>query len=223
MGHFFPPLSGTCGGGAVPAGGAGAMTNDVTRDEVCVSACAEAWRGDGETFASGMGTIPMLAARLARVSIDPDLLVSDGEAYFVAGDLPLGAPADSAVIEGWIPFRAVFDTLWGGLRHVMLGASQIDRWGNQNIACIGPWGETQGPAARCARRARQHRQSRHELLDPQPLDPGVRRTGRHGFGPRLSAGRGGRWGCRRSPRNPSGGDQPRRVRLRDARSPYAAS
>jgi acyl CoA:acetate/3-ketoacid CoA transferase beta subunit len=115
------------------------MTNDVTRDEVCVIACAEAWRGDGETFASGMGAIPMLAARVARVSIEPDLLVSDGEAYFVAGDLPLGAPADSAVIEGWIPFRSVFDTLWGGRRHVMMGATQIDRWGNQNIACIGPW------------------------------------------------------------------------------------
>src|SRR5713101_2434065 len=125
MGHFFPPLPRTRGRGAVPAGGAGAMTNDVTRDEVCVIACAEAWRGDGETFASGMGTIPMLAARLARVSIDPDLLVSDGEAYFVAGDLPLGAPADSAVIEGWIPFRAVFDTLWGGGPRRSVGLSTL--------------------------------------------------------------------------------------------------
>jgi len=43
------------------------------------------------------------------------------------------------VIEGWIPFRSVFDTLWGGRRHVMMGATQIDRWGNQNIANIGPW------------------------------------------------------------------------------------
>jgi acyl CoA:acetate/3-ketoacid CoA transferase beta subunit len=84
-----------------------------------------------------MGTIPMLAARLARASFEPDLLVSDGEAFFVAGDLPLGAPAE--VIEGWIPFRSVFDTLWGGRRHVMMGASQIDQSGNQNIACIGPW------------------------------------------------------------------------------------
>jgi acyl CoA:acetate/3-ketoacid CoA transferase beta subunit len=115
------------------------VTDDVTRAEVCVVACAEAWRGDGEIFASGMGTIPMLAARLARVTIEPELLISDGEAYFIAGDLPLGAPADAAVIEGWIPFRSVFDTLWGGRRHVMMGASQIDRWGNQNIACIGPW------------------------------------------------------------------------------------
>jgi acyl CoA:acetate/3-ketoacid CoA transferase beta subunit len=41
------------------------------------------------------------------------------------------------VIEGWMPYRSVFDTLWAGRRHVMMGATQIDRFGNQNIACIG--------------------------------------------------------------------------------------
>ena len=57
----------------------------------CVAvACAEAFRGDGEIFASGMGTMPMLGARLARATFEPDLLVSDGEAFFVAGDLPVG-------------------------------------------------------------------------------------------------------------------------------------
>jgi acyl CoA:acetate/3-ketoacid CoA transferase beta subunit len=109
----------------------------VTTADVCVVACAEAWRDDGEIFASGMGTMPTLGARLARASFEPDLLVSDGEAYFVSGDLPLGATP--VVVEGWIPFRSVFDTLWSGRRHVMMGASQIDRWGNQNIANIGPW------------------------------------------------------------------------------------
>jgi acyl CoA:acetate/3-ketoacid CoA transferase beta subunit len=107
--------------------------------DVCVVAAAEAFRGDGELFASGMGTVPILATRLARGSFEPDLLVSDAEAYFVANDLPLGAPHEEKVIEGWIPFRSVFDTLWGGRRHVMMGATQIDRYGNQNIANIGPW------------------------------------------------------------------------------------
>ena len=107
--------------------------------DVCVVAAAEAFRGDGEVFASGMGTVPILATRLARGSFEPDLLVSDAEAYFVANDLPLGAPQEDKVIEGWIPFRSVFDTLWGGRRHVMMGATQVDRWGNQNIANIGPW------------------------------------------------------------------------------------
>ena len=105
--------------------------------DVCVVALAEAFRGDGEIFASGMGTIPMLAARLARATFEPDLLVSDGEAFFVDGELPLGA-GDKA-IEGWIPFRSVFDTLWSGRRHVIMGASQMDREGNQNISNIGPW------------------------------------------------------------------------------------
>lgn len=105
--------------------------------DVCVVALAEAFRGDGEIFASGMGTIPMLGARLARATFEPDLLVSDGEAFFVSGDLPLGST--DKVIEGWIPFRSVFDTAWAGRRHVVMGASQIDRHGNQNIANIGPW------------------------------------------------------------------------------------
>ena len=118
------------------------MSNsDVTLDEVCVVACAEAWRGDGEIFASGMGIMPMLGARLARASFEPDLLVSDGEAFFVTGDLPAGVAPEPGGIEGWIPFRSVFDTLWAGRRHVMMGASQIDRFGNQNIACIGPWAQ----------------------------------------------------------------------------------
>lgn len=105
--------------------------------DVIAVACAEAWRGDGEIFASGMGVMPMLGARLARATFEPDLLVSDGEAFFVAGDLPIGA--SDKTIEGYIPFRTVFDTLWGGRRHVMMGASQIDRYGNTNIANIGPW------------------------------------------------------------------------------------
>jgi acyl CoA:acetate/3-ketoacid CoA transferase beta subunit len=105
--------------------------------DVVVVACAEAWRGDGEIFGSGMGTVPMLGARLARATFEPDLLVSDGEAFFIANDLPIGS--GDKLIEGWTPFRSVFDTLWGGRRHVMMGASQMDRFGNSNIANIGPW------------------------------------------------------------------------------------
>jgi acyl CoA:acetate/3-ketoacid CoA transferase beta subunit len=37
-----------------------------------------------------------------------------------------------------MPFRTVFDLLWSGRRHVVMIASQIDRYGNQNFACIGP-------------------------------------------------------------------------------------
>ena len=110
--------------------------SDVTRAEVCAVACAEAWRGDGEIVASPMALIPSLGARLARETFEPDLLLSDGEASFVAGPWALGAPPPSAV-EAWFPYRTVFDVVWSGRRHVMMGASQIDRFGNQNISCIG--------------------------------------------------------------------------------------
>ena len=41
------------------------------------------------------------------------------------------------VVEGWIPFRRVFDVVAHGKRHVMMGATQVDRHGNQNISAIG--------------------------------------------------------------------------------------
>lgn len=104
------------------------MTIDYTLEELCIVACAEAFRGDGEILASPIGLIPSLGARLARATFAPDLLLTDGVASLVD---PGGA------VEGWLPYRAIFDVVAWGRRHVMMGASQIDRFGNQNIACIG--------------------------------------------------------------------------------------
>jgi acyl CoA:acetate/3-ketoacid CoA transferase beta subunit len=112
------------------------VTLEATLAEYCVVACAEAFRGDGEVLASAFGFIPTLGARLARATFEPDLLLSDGEAYLVANDLPLGG--SDKVVEGWIPFRSVFDVVWTGRRHVMMGATQLDRFGNQNISSLGP-------------------------------------------------------------------------------------
>jgi len=111
--------------------------SDATRDEVCVVACAHAWRGDGAVLASAFGVIPTLGARLARATFEPDLMVSDGEALLVANPLKFGGT--DKLVEGWVPFRTVFDLVWSGRRHVMMGATQIDRHGNQNISCIGDW------------------------------------------------------------------------------------
>jgi acyl CoA:acetate/3-ketoacid CoA transferase beta subunit len=112
---------------------------EVTLAEVCVVACAEAWRGDGEILASPMGLIPTLGCRLAKLTFAPDLLISDGEAYLLGEVPPVGAGAAAPVIEGWLPYRAVFDVVASGRRHVMMGASQMDRFGNSNISCIGDW------------------------------------------------------------------------------------
>ncbi len=101
-----------------------------SRAEVCVVACAEAWHGDGATLASPMGVIPSLGARLARLTFAPELLLTDGEAYLVDED---------GQVEGWLPYAKVFTMLAAGRRHVMMGAAQIDRYGNQNISCIGDW------------------------------------------------------------------------------------
>ncbi|MEU0177301.1 CoA-transferase [Streptomyces massasporeus] len=101
-----------------------------TRAEYCVIACAEAWRDDGEVLASPMGLIPSIGARLARLTFAPELLLTDGEALLVRPD---GTP------EGWLPYREHLAWVTGGRRHVMMGASQIDRFGNQNISCIGDW------------------------------------------------------------------------------------
>jgi acyl CoA:acetate/3-ketoacid CoA transferase beta subunit len=108
-----------------------------TRAEICVVACAEAWRGDGAILASPMGIIPTLGARLAQLTFEPDLLLTDGEATLV--QLAVGADANDRVAEGWLPFREVFTMLAAGKRHVMMGAAQLDQFGNQNISCIGDW------------------------------------------------------------------------------------
>lgn len=109
--------------------------SDVTRAEVCAAAIADAFKDDGEIFASPMGMLPMLGVRLAKLTSNPDLVISDGEALWLAGVPPLFAKGD--VVEGWIPFRKVFDVIAYGKRHVMMGATQVDRHGNQNISAIG--------------------------------------------------------------------------------------
>lgn len=100
-----------------------------TRAEIVVVAMAEVFRGDGEIVASPMGLIPQLGAKLARLTFEPDLLMSDGEAYLLT---------TGGVVEGWQPFRKMLDTIVPhGRRHVVMGANQIDRYGNQNISAIG--------------------------------------------------------------------------------------
>ncbi|MFC4499110.1 MULTISPECIES: CoA-transferase subunit beta [Streptomyces] len=106
--------------------------SEVTRAEYCVVACAEAWRGAGEILASPMGAVPSVGARLARLTFAPDLLLTDGEATIVRPD---------GTAEGWLPYRKHLEMVTGGRRHVMMGASQIDRFGNQNISCIGDWAQ----------------------------------------------------------------------------------
>jgi acyl CoA:acetate/3-ketoacid CoA transferase beta subunit len=109
-----------------------------TRAEVCVVAVAECFRGDGEILANPIGTVPMIGGRLARATFEPDLCCTDGEATLVADDAAFPA-REARTIEYWNPYRSMFDWVWSGRRHVMMGATQLDRYGNQNIAAIGDY------------------------------------------------------------------------------------
>ena len=113
------------------------LSSLVTRADVCAVAVAECFRGDGEILANPIGTIPMIGGRLARATFEPDLMMTDGEAGLIANDRATVASADR-VVETHNPYRRMFDVVWSGRRHVMMGATQVDRYGNQNIAALGP-------------------------------------------------------------------------------------
>ena len=116
------------------------MSTEATTAEVCIAACADTYRESGEVLAHAVGVIPALGARLAKLTSAPDLVLSDGEAFFLSGPPQPGDPtAAPPTIEGWAPFRRIFDILATGRRQSMMGASQIDRFGNQNISLIGDW------------------------------------------------------------------------------------
>lgn len=106
-----------------------------TRAEVCAVACADLFRDAGEIMVSPMTTMVSIGARLARRTFSPDILLSDGEAQLLAETPAIGA---AGAFEGWMPFGRVFETLAWGRRHVVMGANQIDRYGNQNLSAFGP-------------------------------------------------------------------------------------
>ena len=108
-----------------------------TRAELCAVAIAEAFRDDGEVLVSPIGNLPQIGARLAKLTFAPDLLLTDGVAFLMEDVAPVGVAAPPGVVEGYMPYRSVFDVVWAGRRHVMMGATQVDRFGNQNISCIG--------------------------------------------------------------------------------------
>jgi acyl CoA:acetate/3-ketoacid CoA transferase beta subunit len=103
-----------------------------------VVAVAECFRGDGEILANPIGTVPMIGGRLARATFEPDLCMTDGEAALIANDRAVVAPGER-VVEYWNPYRSMFDWVWSGRRHIVMGASQVDRYGNQNLAAIGDY------------------------------------------------------------------------------------
>ncbi len=109
-----------------------------TLSELLICACADVWKNDGEVLATGIGVIPRIAQGLAKLSHSPQLMITDGEAYLTETPVALGAKShEGRAYGGYMPYSRVFDLLWHGRRHALVGPVQVDRWGQANISCIG--------------------------------------------------------------------------------------
>ncbi len=109
----------------------------MNRSDVCVIAIAECFRGDADLLCNPIGTCPIIGGRLAKATFAPDVVTTDAVSVLATNPLPIGVPDAPRVTEAYVPYRTIFDIVWSGKRHVMMGATQIDRHGNQNIAAIG--------------------------------------------------------------------------------------
>ena len=112
-------------------------------DEMMIAAAAAELAGVRTVFV-GIG-LPNAAANLARHSVAPDLeLIYESG---VVGARPARLPdsiGDPALVSGSAATMSMRDLfggfLQGGRIEVgMLGAAQIDRWGNLNTTVIGPY------------------------------------------------------------------------------------
>ena len=113
------------------------MSNTDLIDRI-VCAAAQAWKDDGEVLATGIGIVPRLAASLAMLSVNPELMMTDSEAWLVREPVPIGPRGDYAIKrETWMGFARIFANVWGGKRHAMVGPTQVDRFGQANISMVG--------------------------------------------------------------------------------------
>ena len=103
-----------------------------------ICAAARAWENDGEVLATGIGLVPRLAASLCMRSINTDLIMTDSEAWVVSEPVPVGPRREYKIKrESWMGFSRIFDNVWGGKRHAMVGPVQVDRVGQGNISMVG--------------------------------------------------------------------------------------
>jgi glutaconate CoA-transferase subunit B len=113
-------------------------SNKLALIDLLICAASEAWKNDGEVLATGITVIPRLAASLAMMSTNKNLLMTDSEAWIVSEPVPVGPRGTYQVKrETWMGFARIFDNVWGGKRHAMIGPTQIDRFGQANLSCVG--------------------------------------------------------------------------------------
>jgi glutaconate CoA-transferase subunit B len=112
---------------------------DYTLAELLICVAADAFADDGEVLATGIGIIPRIGASLAMKTCNTDLMMTDSEAYLLSEPNPVGNRGDDYVQknETWMGYSRIFDNVWSGRRHAMVGPTQLDRFGQANISCIG--------------------------------------------------------------------------------------
>lgn len=112
---------------------------DYTLAELMITAGAEAFRHEGEVLATGIGMLPRLAASLAMKTFNQDLMMTDSEAFLLSEPNPVTGRKshEGQKSETWMGFSRIFDNVWSGKRHAMVGPTQIDKFGQSNISALG--------------------------------------------------------------------------------------
>ena len=107
--------------------------------ELMVSAASRVFDNDGEVLATGIGLLPRLAASLAMRSSNPALMMTDSQSFLLSSPNPVSGLSTHTgqANQSWMGFSRVFDNLWSGARHALVGPSQIDRFGQSNISALG--------------------------------------------------------------------------------------
>lgn len=115
------------------------FAEDFSLAELMICASAEAFRHDGEVLATGIGVLPRIAASLAMKTFNPDMMMTDSEAWLLSEPNPVsGRKAGSPQAnEMWMGFSRIFDNVWSGQRHALVGPTQVDCFGQSNISALG--------------------------------------------------------------------------------------
>lgn len=110
-----------------------------TLAELMICAASKIFDHDGEVLATGIGLLPRLAASLAMRTTNPDLMMTDSQSFMLSEPNPVSGMRSHAgqANENWMGFSRVFDNVWSGRRHALVGPSQIDRYGQSNISALG--------------------------------------------------------------------------------------
>ncbi len=112
---------------------------DYSLAELMTVAAAEAFRGNGEVLATGIGLLPRLAASLAMKTFTPELMMTDSQSWMLSepNNVSGRGVSDRQAQESWMGFSRIFDNVWSGKRHAMVGPTQIDAYGQTNISALG--------------------------------------------------------------------------------------